>query len=119
MFGEATLVLREEWPAGATTESFVDALVELAPAIAHDLAGGADELRSCAAPALAARLANVVATEPPSLHLLRSDVKFGTATRPFHIAAVRLYGPEGRFAGTASTRDPRSPRSGHLTARDW
>jgi hypothetical protein len=34
VFGEATIVLRDEWPAGATTESFVDALAEMAPAIA-------------------------------------------------------------------------------------
>ncbi len=111
VFSDATLVLRERWPAGSTTESFIDVLVELGPSIAYDLADGADELCARAAPALAARLVNVVAAVPPSLQLLRSDVKFGTATRPFHIAVVRLYAPDGRFAGTASLVTPALPGS--------
>jgi class 3 adenylate cyclase len=109
VFGEATIMLREGWPAGATTESFIDALVEMAPAIAHDLPGGADELRARAAPALGARLIDVQAALPASLQLLRSDVKFGTATRPFHIAAVRLHAPDGHFGGTASLVTPGLP----------
>jgi class 3 adenylate cyclase len=109
VFGEATIMLRDEWPAGATTDSFVDALAHLAPAIAHDLPGGADELRARAAPALAARLIDVEAAPPASLQVLRSDVKFGTATRPFHIAVVRLYAPDRRFAGTALVVTPGLP----------
>jgi class 3 adenylate cyclase len=109
VFGEATIMVREEWPAGATTESFIDALVEIAPAIANDLPGGGDELRARAAPALAARLIDVEAAPPASLQLLRCDVKFGTATRPFHIAVVRLHAPDGRFAGTALIVTPGLP----------
>jgi class 3 adenylate cyclase len=109
VFGEATIMLREEWPAGATTESFIEALVAMAPAIAHDLRGGADELRARAAPALGARLIDVQAARPASLQLLRAEVKFGTATRPFHIAVVRLHAPDGRFAGTALIGTPGLP----------
>jgi hypothetical protein len=39
VFNEATLTLRDAWPAGATTDSFVENLVALAPAIAHDCPG--------------------------------------------------------------------------------
>jgi class 3 adenylate cyclase len=51
----------------------------------------------------------VQAAPPASLQLLRSDVKFGTATRPFHIAVVRLHAPDGRFAGTALVVTPGLP----------
>jgi class 3 adenylate cyclase len=109
VFGEATITLREAWPAGSTTESFVDAVAELAPGIAHDLPGGADELRARAAPALGARLMDVQAAPPASLQLLRLDVKFGTATRPFNVAAARVLAPDGRFAGTALVVTPGLP----------
>jgi class 3 adenylate cyclase len=109
VFSEATLTLRDGWPAGATTDSFVENLVALAPAIAHDLPGGAAELRAGAAGALATRLVNVAAVAPASLQVLRTDVKFGNATRPFHVAVVRLYGSSGRFAGTASLVTPGLP----------
>jgi class 3 adenylate cyclase len=109
VFSERTLGLRDAWPAGATTASFVDGLVELAPAIAHDLPGGADELRAVAAPVLSARLRNIEPQEPLPVQLVRGDVKFGTATRPFQSAVVRLHGSDGRFVGTASLVTPALP----------
>jgi class 3 adenylate cyclase len=109
VFSEATLLLRAAWPAGATTDSFADNLVALAPAIAHDLPGGAAELRAGAPRALAARLVNVVATAPAPLQVLRTEVTFGTSTRPFHIAVARLYESGGRFAGTVSLVTPGLP----------
>ncbi|MGZ4173646.1 MAG: hypothetical protein ACXVQR_04120 [Solirubrobacteraceae bacterium] len=46
VFSEAAVALREAWLAGVTTASFMDSLLEFAPAIAHDLPGGAAELRA-------------------------------------------------------------------------
>ena len=109
VFGEVTLTLRDAWPAGATNQSFIDNLVALAPVIASDLPGGAAELRSGAAPALAARLVNVAPAVPPSLQVLRTVVKFGSSTRPFHVAVVRLFATDGHFAGTASLVTPALP----------
>lgn len=109
VFSDATFALREAWPAGATTESFIDNLVALAPAIAHDLLGGVAELRAGAAGALAGRLVKVAAAAPPPLQVLRTEVKFGSATRPFHVVVVRLHTSEGRFAGTASLVLPGLP----------
>jgi class 3 adenylate cyclase len=109
VFSERTLALRDAWPAGATTASFVDGLVELAPAIAYDLPGGIDQVRAEAAPALSARLTQTEPREPLPVQFVRSDVKFGTTTRPFLGAVVRLYGSDGRFAGTASLITPALP----------
>lgn len=109
VFAGSTLELRDRWPAGATTASFVESLAALAPALAHDLPGGAEELRARAAPALAARLGEIVAADPPPVQFLDSEVKFGTATRPFHVVAVRLHAPDGRFAGTLSLVTPGLP----------
>jgi class 3 adenylate cyclase len=111
VFSQATLELRDAWPAGATTGSFIENLVELASTIAHDLPGGAAELRAGAAPALAARLADLVEDAPAGLQILRSDVKFGITTRPFHAAMVRLHANDGRFAGTALLGTPALPGS--------
>jgi hypothetical protein len=87
----------------------MDNLVALAPAIAHDLPGGASELRAGAARALAARLVNVAAAAPAPLQVLRTEVTFGTSTRPFHVAVARLYESGGRFAGTVSLVTPGLP----------
>lgn len=106
VFSTEALAARDAWPAGPTAESFIDNLMTLAPAIAHDLPGGVAELRAGAAAALANRLANVTATAPPPLQVLRTDVKFGNATRPFHIVVVRMYTSEGRFAGIVSLALP-------------
>ena len=91
--------------------------VLLAPAIAHDLPGGASELRAGAARALAARLVNVAAASPAPLQVLRTEVKFGTSTRPFHVAVARLYECGGRFAGTVSLATPSACRE--RSSRCW
>jgi class 3 adenylate cyclase len=109
VFSERTLTLREAWPAGATTASFLDSLVEMAPVIAYDLPGGIAELRDRAAPALSARLTHTEPRAPLPVQLVRSDVKFGITTRPYQGAVVRLYSGDGRFAGTASLITPALP----------
>ena len=65
VYGEATAVLRASWPASATQASWDDVIRRLLPAIAHDLPGGAEELRALLAPALGRDLAQI----PPALAL--------------------------------------------------
>jgi class 3 adenylate cyclase len=81
----------------------------LAPAIAYDLPGGMGELRAGAASVLAARLTHIEPRPPLPVQLVDIDVKFGTATRPYHSAVVRLHAPDGQFAGTASLVTPALP----------
>lgn len=89
----------------------MESLVEFAPAIAHDLPGGVAELRATAAPALAVQLTDLEPAAPAPLRITLTDVKFGTATRPFHTATVRLHAPDERFAGSAMLITPGLPGS--------
>ncbi len=100
VYSARTGELRNAWPGAATNESWVELTRRRLPAIAHDLAGGVDELRREPTPELAGDLATLTPRPGDSMTFDHADIKFGRRTTPFVVMGTRISDDEGVFAGT-------------------